>query len=262
MAHPNGLFGWIDLTTTDVEAARAFYSELFGWTSEDMPTPMGPAYTMCFLDGKVVAGMAPQPPGMAAAGMPSMWNSYVLVDDIDEVTARVAPAGGAVVMPTMDVMTQGRMAMVADPGGAVVGLWQPGDHHGADVFNVAGSLTWNELTTRDLDGALPFYEAVFGWRWEESDQPGYHVAMIDAKAGDDKSNGGAMAMPDTVPAEVPNYWSAYIAVDDLDASVARAAASGGAVFLDAMEAGPGRFAGITDPTGGMIMLIQFATPPA
>ncbi len=131
---------------------RAFYTGLFGWDTEDIPTPMGPAYTMASLGGKVVAGIAPQPPEMAEAGAPSMWNSYVMVEDLDAVCSAVAAAGGAVVMPAMDVMTQGRMAMVADPSGAVVGLWQPRDHQGADIFNAPGTLTWNELQTRDLPG--------------------------------------------------------------------------------------------------------------
>ena len=125
MRYPNGFFGWVDLVSTDVPAAKAFYSGLFGWETEDIPTPMGPAYTMCRLGGQLVAGIGPQPPGMAEAGVPSMWNSYVMVEDIDATCTAVAAAGGAVVMPAMDVMTEGRMAMVADPSGAVVGLWQP-----------------------------------------------------------------------------------------------------------------------------------------
>ena len=257
MRHPHGLFGWIDLTTTDVEAARAFYSGLFGWDSVDMPTPMGPSYTMFSIGGNVVAGMGPQPPGMAASGVPSMWNSYVIVADLDAVLEATGPAGGTVPMGAMDVMTQGRMAMIADPSGAVVGLWQPGDHQGADVFNSPGALTWNELMTRDLEAATAFYGSVFGWRWEESGQPGYLLAMLDAKDGDDKSNCGAMVMPAEVPAEVPNYWSAYISVSDVDASVARATGLGGTVFLPVMAGGPGRFAGITDPTGAMLMLGEF-----
>lgn len=257
MDQPHGLFGWVDLVTTDVAAAKAFYGGLFGWTTEDRPTPMGPAYTMCSLDGKIVAGIGPQPPGMAEAGMPSMWNSYVLVGDLDAVCAAVPGAGGAVVMPAMDIMTEGRMAMVADPSGAVVGLWQPMDHQGAEVFNVPGSLTWNELQTRDLAAATPFYEAVLGWRFEDPDGSGYLMIILDTKEGDDKSNGGAMTMPAEVPVEVPPYWGVYFAVADCDASVARAGELGGSVFLPPMAMGPGRFAGITDPTGAMLMVGNF-----
>jgi len=258
MRQPNGLFGWVDLVTTDVAAAKTFYSALFGWETEDMPTPMGPAYTMCRRDGKVVAGIGPQPPGMAQAGVPSMWNSYVLVEDLDATCAAVPGAGGAVVMPGMDIMTQGRMAMVADPSGAVVGLWQPQDHEGAELFNAPGSLTWNELQTRDLAAATPFYTSIFGWRWEDSgDGSGYLVGMLDTKAGDDKSNAGAMAMPEQVPAEVPSFWGVYFAVADCDATLAEATGLGAGVVFPTMEMGPGRFAGISDPTGAMVMFGTF-----
>lgn len=173
--------------------------------------------------------------------------------------ATVEPAGGTVVMAAMDIMTEGRMAMVSDPSGAVVGLWQPRDHQGAEVFHVPGSLTWNELQTRDLAAASAFYAAVLGWRWEPIEGgDGYLVAYLDTKEGDDKSNAGAMTVPDGVPAEVPSYWAVYFAVADCDTSVARAGELGGTVFLPAMSMGPGRYAGITDPTGGMLMVGSFA----
>jgi predicted enzyme related to lactoylglutathione lyase len=257
MDEPHGLFGWVDLVTTDVAAAKAFYEGLFGWRTEDKPTPMGPAYTMCSIDGDVVAGIGPQPPGMAAAGMPSLWNSYVLVEDIDAVCASVEAAGGAVVMPAMQIMTEGRMAMIADPSGAVVGLWEPQDMQGADVFNVPGALTWNELQTRDLPAATAFFESVFGWGFEDADGSGYLMITLDTKPGDDKGNGGAMTMPAEVPSEVPPFWAVYFAVTDCDESVARAVELGGTVFLPAMQMGPGRFAGITDPTGAAFMLGHF-----
>ena len=258
MMHPHGLFGWVDLVTTDVAAAKAFYEGLFGWSMQDMPTPMGPAYTIASLDGKVVAGIGPQPPGMAAQGIPSMWNSYVLVEDLDALCAAATGAGGQVVMPAMDVMDQGRMAMIQDPSGAVVGAWQPWGHQGAEVFNVPGALTWNELQTRDLAGATAFYEAVLPWRFEDADGSGYLMITLDAKDGEDKSNGGAMAMPDEVPSEVPSYWAVYFAVEDCDRSVERAVDLGATVFLPAMSMGPGRFAGIMDTTGASLMIGSFS----
>lgn len=259
MKHPNGLFGWADLVTTDVDAAKAFYGGLFGWDFEDIPTPMGSSYTMCSLDGATVAGIGPQPPGMAEQGVPSMWNSYVLVEDLDATCAAVSAAGGAVVMPAMDVMTAGRMAMVADPSGAVVGLWQPVDHQGADVFNIAGALTWNELETRDLDAALPFYTELFGWTFDDGESPGYNVIQLATKEGDDKSNGGAMVMPEGVPDESPNFWAVYFAVDECEQAVDKAVGLGGINVVPTMAIGPGKFAGIQDPTGGFVFLGAFPT---
>lgn len=253
MRHPQGLFGWVDLLSTDVDAAKTYYSGLLGWETVDVPTPMGPAYTMCSVDGKVVAGMGPQPPMMA--GAPSVWNSYVLVEDADAICAAATAAGGNVLMPAMDIMTQGRMAMFADPGGAVVGLWQPRDMEGADAFNVPGALTWNELHTRDVAKAQAFYGPLFGWSWAEND--GYTMIQLDAKEGDDKSNGGVMTMPPGMPAGVPEYWAVYFSVTDADATAARSKELGGGVFLEPMSMGPGRMVGLTDPTGARFMVMAW-----
>lgn len=258
LAH--GTFGWVDLQTTDVAAAKDFYSGFFGWTYEDMPTPMGVDYTMCYLDGQMVTGMGPQPPTMTAAGAPSMWNSYVFVEDADAIGRAAEATGGSVLVPAMDVMDSGRMLMIASPDGAAVGVWQPYDHQGAEVFNEPGALTWNELQSRNLDAALPFYSEVFGWRWERQPMDmDYYIAHIDGKP-DDTSNGGAMHMPDGVPLDAPSMWIVYFAVGDCDASAAAVAGLGGELFMPPMEMGPGKFAGANDPTGAMFFFGSFPDP--
>src|SRR5690606_5065095 len=219
-----------------------FYEGLFGWTHVDQPTPMGPPYTQFFKDGQLVCGLSPMMPGVPEE-VGAFWTSYVLVEDADATAAAAEAAGGTISMPPMDVMDQGRMAMLADPTGAAVGLWQPAAHQGADVFNAPGSMTWNELQTRDIGAALPFYETVFGWEWDDGPNAGYYVANIAAKEGDDKSNAGAMTTPPGVPDEAPNVWMVYFAVEDCDTSMAAAEGLGGEVFLPAMEMGPGKFGG-------------------
>jgi uncharacterized protein len=256
MRYPQGLFGWVDLMTRDPATAITFYEGLFGWTHIDQPTPMGPPYTQFFKDGRLVCGLSPMMPGVPEE-VGAFWSSYVLVEDADAVAAKVEDAGGRVQMPVMQVMDQGRMAMFADPAGAAVGIWEPGSHEGADVFNEPGSLTWNELQTRDVDAALPFYEKVFGWEWVDGPDEGYRVANLAAKTGEDKSNAGAMTTPPGVPDEAPNVWLVYFAVEDADTSMAAAQALGGQVFLPAMQMGPGRFGGLIDPTGGMFLLGAF-----
>lgn len=247
-----GQFGWVDLSTTDVEAAKTFYAGLFGWEYEDIPTPMGVDYTMCHLGGGLVAGLGPMPPGMADTGAPSTWNSYVIVKDVDATAATAVESGGAVVMPAMDIMTSGRMAMIAGPDGAVLGLWQPMEHQGADVFDVPGALAWNELQSRDLAAATGFLSSVFGWRWEAQSPGGmeYYVGHLDAKPGNTE-NCGAMTMPEGVPPEAPSMWVVYFAVADCVASAEQIPTLGGEVFLPPMEMGPGMFAGASDPTGAM-----------
>lgn len=257
MKHPEGLFGWIDLATSDVAAAKEFYAGLFGWTFEDLATPMGVFYTQATLDGALVAGLAPMQQGMAEAGMPSTWNSYVITADADAAIARATVAGGQALMPAMDVMEQGRMAMLIDPSGAVVGVWQPAAHEGADVFNIPGTLTWNELQSRDVDAALPFYAETFGWEWSEGPQEGYFIANVAGKAGDDKTNAGAMAMPPGVPEEAPSFWLVYFAVDDCDEAMARGQELGASMLFPAMQMGPGRFGGLVDPTGAVFAVGSF-----
>ncbi len=256
MRYPHGLFGWVDLMTRDPGRAITFYEGLFGWTHIDQPTPMGPPYTQFFKDGQLVCGLSPMMPGVPEQ-VGAFWSSYVLVEDADAVAAKVEAAGGQVQMPVMQVMDQGRMAMFSDPSGASVGIWEPGTHEGADVFNKPGSLTWNELQTRDIEAALPFYADVFGWEWADGPDDGYHVANLPAKPEDDKSNAGAMSTPPGVPDEAPNVWLVYFAVADCDTSMAAAQALGAQVFLPAMQMGPGRFGGLIDPTGGMFLVGSF-----
>ena len=159
-----GTPNWVDLQTTDQAAAKSFYASLFGWTYEDMPMDEegGSVYTMARLKGRDVGAIAPLG-DMAAAGVPPHWNTYVSVSDVDATTALVAPAGGTVMMPPFDVLDAGRMAVIADPTGAVLNLWQAKNHVGAAIVNEANSWSWNELLTPDLSKATAFYNKVLGW---------------------------------------------------------------------------------------------------
>jgi predicted enzyme related to lactoylglutathione lyase len=256
MRYPEGQFSWVDLMTTDTVRAGEFYTSLFDWRAKEMPTPMGPMYTTFLHDGLAVAGMGEMPESLAANGVPPSWTLYLSVANLESVIERVTVAGGRVLMGPQDVMTQGRMAMIADPSGAAVGLWQPMGHQGAELIESPGAMGWTELQTRDIARAAPFYEQVFGWTWDTSDPGGYLVANLAAKAGDDKNIAGAMAMPAEVPPMVPSYWAVYFMVDDCDAATDQAVALGGRVFFPGMNMGDMRFSGITDPTGAQFMLLS------
>ncbi len=256
MLHPPGMFGWVDTFTSNPERATTFYTALFGWDVYDRTDDMGAHYFQFFLDGQLVAGMSSMPPEMSAEGLLPQWVSYVMVEDADATCAAVRAAGGQVMMAPMDVTDQGRLANIMDPSGGMVGVWQPYQHEGADVFNVAGSLTWNELQTRDLDAALPFYTQVFGWRWTEGSAPGYKVAMLDSKPGDDKTNAGAEDMPAYVPEEVPAVWLVYFAVEDAVGTAEDALALGGKVFMKPSSDERSVTAGILDPNGGRFMVVS------
>jgi predicted enzyme related to lactoylglutathione lyase/CheY-like chemotaxis protein len=240
--------GWFDIGT-DVAGAKEFYGRLFGWEAQDAgPVDQTGGYGFFTLGGRQVAGYGPQQnPG------PPVWSMYVMVTDADATTAAVQAAGGTVVVPPMDVMDQGRMAIFQDAGGAFFSVWQAGAHRGAQVGRQTGAFTWCELDTRDVAGATAFYDAVFGWGARTSTPAeGEPMSMPYTEFQlDGESIAGMMDMPPGVPAEVPDYWLLYVGVDDVDATVASATELGGSVTVPGMDFPGGRFAVLADPQGAM-----------
>src|SRR5262249_38981828 len=129
-SYTQGTPNWVDLQPTDEAAAKAFYSGVLGWSYDDQPMDAGAVYSIAKIGDAQVAAIAPQSPELKAAGAPSMWNTYLAVDSVDDATAKVAAAGGTVAMEPFDVMDAGRMSFVMDPGGAPVALWQANQHTG------------------------------------------------------------------------------------------------------------------------------------
>ena len=173
----HGNFCWVDLITDDTGAATGFYGALFGWESFQDETEYG-AYHIFRKEGSDAAGMVRMGPEMESQGMRAMWNSYIRVDDAQASADRCAALGGAVLMPPQKVAETGTMCLIQDPSGGAVGLWQPGDFHGAGVFNEEGALVWNELVSKDPDAARAFYGELVGWDWQEmpmQDGSTYHV---------------------------------------------------------------------------------------
>lgn len=251
-----GTFSWVDLATTDPQAAKAFYGELFGWEPDDRPVPGGGTYSMMTLDGSEVAAIASQPQQQREAGAPPVWNSYVTVASADEAADAAVQAGGSIHAPAFDVMTAGRMAVVADPGGAVFSVWEPRENIGATLVNVPGSLTWNELATNDVDAARPFYETVFGWEVEEVDtQGGPRYLMIGHSGAASGRNGGMRELGPTEEGMPPN-WVPYFAVESAEATLARANELGGATLVPAIEVPNGKFAGLRDPQGAAFSIFE------
>jgi predicted enzyme related to lactoylglutathione lyase len=247
-SYPAGTPSWVDHAAKDLVASNAFYSGLFGWEAEDQGEEMG-HYTLLRKDGKTVAG------NMAAMmeGQPSVWVTYVAVDDADATTALAKKAGAAVFVEPMDVSDIGRMAVFADPTGAAIGIWQAKSFIGAELANEAGSFAWNELNTRDLPAARTFYTEVFGWTPSDLDMGGMNYT--EWKLGD-KSVAGMLAMPDMVPAEVPAHWLVYFGVEDTDATVVKAQGTGAALLVPPTDIPPGRFAVLADPDGATFAVIK------
>ena len=247
-SYPAGTPSWVDHAAKDLAASNSFYSSLFGWEDEDQGEEMG-HYTILRKAGKTVAGNMT----VMMDGQPSAWVSYVAVDDADTTTDLAKKAGATVFVEPMDVSDIGRMALFADPTGAVIGVWQPKTFKGAELANEPGSFAWNELNTRDLAGARAFYAEVFGWTANDIDMDG--MSYTEWKLGDN-SVAGMRAMPEMVPADVPAHWLVYFAVDDADAVVVAATQAGATTLVPPMDIPPGRFAVLSDPEGAAFAVIK------
>ena len=252
-----GQFSWIDLNAHDAAAAKRFYGELFGWETIDNPTDQGGVYTQFTSSGQMVAGLGEMGEEMKAAGVPPHWNSYVTVADVDQAAQRARDLGAELRLPPMQVMTAGRMAILVDPTGAQLSLWQPGDHVGSGIVNEPVSLCWNELATRDVEAAKRFYADLFGWQFEviPGGQGPYQMIMCNGRA-----NGGIAQMTDAWPAAVPAHWAAFIAVEDCDATVAVLRELGGELRSGPIDVGAGRFAVVTDPSGAGFTVMKVQNP--
>ena len=252
-----GQFSWIDLNAHDATAARRFYGELFGWETVDNPTDQGGVYTQFTSNGQMVAGMGEMGEDMKAAGVPAHWNSYVTVADVDASAKRAQELGAELRLPPMQVMAAGRMAILVDPTGAQLSLWQPGDHIGSELVNEPVSLCWNELATRDVYAAKDFYADLFGWKYEVTPggQGPYNMILCNGRR-----NGGILPIGDDWPAEVPAHWTAYIAVEDCDATVAKLRELGGELRVGPIDIEPGRFASVADPSGAGFTVMKVHSP--
>lgn len=157
----------------------------------------------------------------------------------------------------MDVMALGRMAVVVDAGGVVIGAWQPGEHRGFGFVDEPGAPSWFELHTREYEPSLAFYRAVFGWHTRvEGDSPEFRYTTVDV---DDEQHAGVMDASGFLPDGVPGGWAVYFGVADADHSVSEVVSLGGEVVMAAEDTPYGRIATVADPTGAVFRLRQ---PPA
>ena len=192
---------------------------------------------------------------MGPAEAPSVWTTYLAADSADDAASRITAAGGQLIMEPMDVMDVGRMAIAADPAGAIFGIWQGRSHTGAGMANEPGSLCWNENMSRDFAGNKAFYQAVFGYDYDDMSSEGFSYATL--KLGD-QIVGGIGGLGDNVPAATPAHWSTYFAVADTDAALATVAGLGGSVVQPAWDTPYGRMAVVSDDQGAPFSLMGLA----
>jgi uncharacterized protein len=264
---------WVDTSQPDPKAAVDFYRDLFGWQFEDvMPPGSDGDYFMARIRGGDVAAVGSIP---EAAPQMAMWNTYIWVESADETASKVRDAGGSVVMEPFAVMDAGRMAVLADPEGAVFCVWQAKDVKGARIVNEHGSVNFNGLHTRDADGAKAFYGSVFGWgtlaldageMWTlpgygdhlEADNPGMREGMAEmgAPKGFEDVVASLTPIPDDQP-DTPPHWDVTFAVDDADAIAASASELGGEVVVPPFDAPWTRMTIIKDPQGATFIASKF-----
>jgi predicted enzyme related to lactoylglutathione lyase len=246
---PVGAPCWVDLMSSDPERAQTFYNELFDWTSED-PNPDFGGYFNFERNGVRIAGGMP---AMSDAGPADVWSVYLATDDTRKTVDAAAANGGQIIAPAMDVADLGTMGVVADPGGAVIGMWQPATHKGFGVYGETGAPSWFELHTRDYDAVVAFYRDVFRWDTHAtSDTPEFRYTTLGE--GDD-ALAGIMDASAMLADGVPAHWSVYFGVDDTDAALDRIVELGGAVVMPAEDTPYGRLAAATDAMGAMFKLV-------
>ncbi|MGW1800977.1 VOC family protein [Streptomyces sp. NPDC001984] len=230
---------WAELGTSDLEGAKRFYTELFGWRPQTDPRQEAGGYTVAHLGDAAVAALTP----LYQESQPVAWNVSFAVADADAAARKVEDAGGTVIVGPMDVFDVGRFAVALDPTGAAFQMWQARAFPGAGLLNAPGALGWVELATRHTDRARDFYTTVFGWTVRASDW--YTQWGIDGA-----DFGGMLAMVDKYPPEVPPHWLTYFAVEDVDATTGVAArADGSAVMEPTSIQDDLRIAVLRDPQG-------------
>ena len=248
---PAGTPCWVDVSVDDIPKAIAFYEALFGW---DIPAggPEVGGYSIAHSGDRIVAAIGPK---MGPPGMPSAWTTYVATDSVDATAAKIKGAGGQLLAEPMDVMTEGRMAVAMDPAGAAFGLWQGANTPGVGLANEPGSLSWNEQMSRDFEGSKAFYQAVFGYDYQDMSGDGFKYAMLMV---DGHEVGGIGEYPAGTPGQMPAAWSVYFQVSDVDAAVAKVAELGGSVVRALQDTPYGRIGVVADNHGAVFALI---TPP-
>jgi predicted enzyme related to lactoylglutathione lyase len=245
---PLGAPCWIDLMSLDTDKSIAFYSDLFGWRAEQGGAEYG-GYISLYQGDAIVAGLMRNEPD---SEFPDGWTTYLSSSDIHATTDAAVKAAGTILLPPMDVVRMGAMAIISDPGGASVGVWEPKEHTGFTAHGTAGTPFWHELHTRDYPAVVPFYQNVFGWQTEitgDTDEFRYTVQV----SGPDQF-AGIMDARGFLPEGVPSNWQVYFGSADVDATLERIVELGGTVVEKAEDTPFGRLAGATDPNGARFKL--------
>jgi predicted enzyme related to lactoylglutathione lyase len=276
--YQHGVPCWVDTWQPDADAAMSFYTELFGWEAEDtMPEDVEGSHYMCRLRGRDVAAIASRPEG-ALRGMrgrsageaeerpDSSWTTYVWVEDVDGTVAKVRESGGSVPKEPFDSLDGGRIAVIADPAGAALGIWAPGAHEGAQLVNEPSAYSMSALMTNDPEGSKRFYNDVFGWGIETFEMGEDEMVMwlVQGYVGGEpeqpvRRDVVATMLPATANGDgPPPHWDVDFWIADVDAAAAKVEELGGQVLTPPYDI-PGtglRQGAFMDPQGATFSLTQ------
>jgi predicted enzyme related to lactoylglutathione lyase len=251
MANSHGRFVWYGLMTTDVAAAKAFYTKVVGWGAQDASTP-GMPYILFTVGMESVCGLMELPEDERTAGALPMWIGYVGVNDVDAATDRIKQLGGTVYVPPTDVANISRFSVFADPQKATLALFkwlQPGQQQVADSDRL-GHVGWHELLAADGKKAFAFYGELFGWQKAEADIGALDTYQLFSVGG--QTIGGMITKPAMV--QVP-FWLYYFNIGDIDAAAERVKSGGGTILEGPVEVASGSWiVRCTDPQGAMFAL--------
>ena len=243
---PDGVPCWADLSVPDVPAAQRFYSAVLGWewpAAADQDPQYG-GYLLATVDGRAAAGLGPaQDPSQ-----PHAWTVYLATSDVDATAQRVTGAGGQVVAGPFDVGPMGRMAIAVDPQGSSFGMWQAGQHQGAEVYGAPGALVWEDLGLADPAAGQRFYTEVFGWQWQDLEGMAEYQTFT---TGDDPLGGAGPVEAVGAPG-----WQLCFGCRATDAVVAAATEAGGQLVTGPEDTPYGRFAALTDPWGARFSVMS------
>ena len=250
----HGQFAWYELVTPDVEAAKAFYGAVVGWTIEGE----GPDYTIASAGGRGVAGFFPMAQTNRPAGAAASWMGYVVVDAVDATLEKLTAAGGQILRPAQDIPGLLRFAVVADPHTIPFVVFTPDPSMPAPAplpRGTVGKFGWRELVTSDWAAAFDFYSGLFGWtRLDAIDMGEMGTYQLWTSDGGE-ADGGMMNAPPGMPG--PGHWAYYINVDSIGAAVDRLTAAGGKLILGPREVPGGTWvAQALDPQGGLFSLMS------
>lgn len=246
-----GRFVWYELMTSDVEAAKAFYTKVVGWRAEDAAVT-GMTYTLFKVGDVHAAGLMALTEDARSRGVPPCWTGYVAVDDVDASSGQFKKHGGAVHVPPCDIPDVGRFAIVADPQGAVLALFKGTTPQQAPAFGTPGHVGWHELMAADWEKAFAFYATMFGWQKADAIDIG-PMGKYQLFTAGEHPIGGMFNKPAKMPAP---FWLYYFSIDAIDAGVERVKSGGGTIINGPMEV-PGDLwiVQCTDPQGAMFALV-------